>query len=105
MHTTELPVATKIQPALIVFLLVFATCIFGIESRPTGLLSAFWPTNAVLLAMLVRYPLLASRVGWVMAVLGYLAADLITGSTPGSMVPISPAWRSGFICLCVYRRR
>lgn len=90
MHTTELPVATKLQPALIVFLLVFATCIFGIESRPTGLLSAFWPTNAVLLAILVRYPMLASRVGWVMAMLGYLAADLITGS-PGKAILLNGA--------------
>ncbi|WP_099062995.1 sensor domain-containing diguanylate cyclase [Serratia sp. BW106] len=91
MHTTELPVATKLQPALIVFLLVFATCIFGIESRPTGLLSAFWPTNAVLLAILVRYPVLASRVGWVMAMLGYLAADLITGSPPGKAILLNGA--------------
>ncbi|CAI0854944.1 GGDEF domain-containing protein [Serratia grimesii] len=81
MHTTELSGATKLQHAVIVLLLVFATCIFGIESRPTGLLATFWPTNAVLLAVLVRYPKLASPVGWLMAILGYLAADLITGST------------------------
>lgn len=81
MHTTELPGATKLQHALIVFLLVFGLCLFGIVSRPTGLLSSFWPANAVLLALLVRYPALASPWGWLMAILGYMAADLITGST------------------------
>lgn len=81
MHTTELPGATKLQHALIVFLLVFGLCLFGIVSRPTGLLSSFWPANAVLLALMVRYPALASPWGWLMAILGYMAADLITGST------------------------
>ncbi|MNG58688.1 putative diguanylate cyclase YcdT [compost metagenome] len=80
MHTTQSPDTTKLQPALTVFILVFATCIFGIESRPIGFLAAFWPSNAVLLAVFVRYPELVSRLGWVMAILGYLTADLITGS-------------------------
>lgn len=80
MHTTQSPDTTKLQPALTVFVLVFAACIFGIESRPIGFLAAFWPSNAVLLAVFVRYPELVSRLGWVMAMLGYLTADLITGS-------------------------
>ncbi|VEI19534.1 Probable diguanylate cyclase YcdT [Serratia plymuthica] len=80
MHTTQSPDTTKLQPALTVFILVFAACIFGIESRPIGFLAAFWPSNAVLLAVFVRYPGLVSRLGWVMAMLGYLTADLITGS-------------------------
>jgi diguanylate cyclase (GGDEF)-like protein len=80
MHTTQSPDTTKLQPALTVFMLVFTTCIFGIESRPIGFLAAFWPSNAVLLAVFVRYPELVSRLGWVMAILGYLTADLITGS-------------------------
>ena len=52
MHTTELPVVKKLQPALIVFLLVFSACMVGIESRPANFLAVFWPTNAVLLAVL-----------------------------------------------------
>lgn len=81
MHTTQSPDTTKLQPALTVFILVFAACIFGIESRPIGFLAAFWPSNAMLLAVFVRYPGLVSRLGWLMAILGYLTADLITGST------------------------
>ena len=62
--------------------LVFIACLLGIWSRPLGgFLAAFWPANALLLGMLVRYPGLATRSAWVAAVVGYLAADLVTGST------------------------
>ncbi|QBX69219.1 sensor domain-containing diguanylate cyclase [Serratia quinivorans] len=95
MHTTELPDATKLRLALIVFLLVFCTCILGIESRPIGLLALFWPTNAVLLAVLVRYPAMGSPVGWLMAMSGYLAADLITGSPLGKAILLNGANMAG----------
>ncbi len=97
MHTTELPVVKKLQPALIVFLLVFSACMVGIESRPANFLAVFWPTNAVLLAVLVRYPALASRMGWLMAMLGYLAADLLTGSTLGKAVLLNGANIAGVV--------
>ncbi|QUY50725.1 diguanylate cyclase [Serratia plymuthica] len=80
MHTIPSPDTTTLRPALTVFILVFAACLFGIESRPIGFLAAFWPGNAVLLAVFVRYPKLVSRLGWAMAMLGYLTADLLTGS-------------------------
>lgn len=54
--------------------------LFGIWMRPVGLLAAFWPANALLLGMLVRYPELATRSVWVAAVVGYLAASLLTGA-------------------------
>ncbi|MBV7456761.1 diguanylate cyclase [Acidovorax sp. sif1233] len=61
-------------------LLIFAACLVGIFARPIGFLSAFWPANALLLGLLVRYPRLARPPAWVAAAVGYLAADLATGS-------------------------
>lgn len=72
---------SKFWHALTVFLLVFAVCMVGISSRPNGCLAVFWPANALLLAVLVRNPKLATRYGWGMAAVGYLLADLLTGSS------------------------
>jgi len=58
---------------------VFAASLFGILTRPVGFLAAFWPANAVLLGLMVRYPQLATPSGWLAATAGYLAADLVTG--------------------------
>jgi len=58
---------------------VFVASLFGIWSRPAGLLAALWPTNALLLGMLIRYPRLAGPMSWLAAIIGYLAADLATG--------------------------
>ena len=48
-------------------LLIFAACLVGIFARPIGFLSAFWPANALLLGLLVRYPHLARPPAWVAA--------------------------------------
>lgn len=45
-------------------LLIFAACLVGIFARPIGFLSAFWPANALLLGLLVRYPALARPAAW-----------------------------------------
>ena len=60
-------------------LLVFAAALFGLWTRPAGLLAALWPANALLLGVMVRYPRLNTPWGWLMAVAGYYAADLLTG--------------------------
>lgn len=65
--------------ALLVLGVVFAASLFGILTRPLGFLAAFWPANAILLGLLVRFPRLASPWGWLAAIGGYLAADLLTG--------------------------
>lgn len=62
-------------------LLIFVACLVGIFARPIGFLSAFWPANALLLGLLVRYPTLARPPAWAAAAVGYLAADLMTGSS------------------------
>lgn len=66
---------------LIVVVVVMASALLGIALRPVGLLSAFWPANAILLGLLVRQPRLAGPLGWIAAAMGYIAADLLTGGT------------------------
>jgi diguanylate cyclase (GGDEF)-like protein len=73
------PPRQMILDAVVVGALVFAASRFGIWSRPAGLLAALWPTNALLLGMMVRYKRLATPLGWFAAIIGYLAADLVTG--------------------------
>ncbi|MFN4118627.1 diguanylate cyclase domain-containing protein [Acidovorax sp.] len=63
--------------------IIFAACLVGIFARPIGFLSAFWPANALLLGLLVRFPALARPAAWGAAAVGYVAADLITGSSWG----------------------
>jgi diguanylate cyclase (GGDEF)-like protein len=72
-------VISYLSGALIVAVVVFTACLFGILSRPLDFLAAFWPANAILLGLLVRFPRLAKPMGWVAALAGYLAADFVTG--------------------------
>lgn len=61
---------------------ILVACLLGIYSRPLGFMAAFWPANAILLGLLLRHPELARRPGsWLYALLAYVAADLLTGST------------------------
>jgi signal transduction histidine kinase len=71
---------THFSKATIVGVVVLFAALFGILTQPKGLLSAFWPANAVLLGIMLRYPSLATGAGWTAAVVGYFAADLLTGS-------------------------
>ena len=62
-------------------LAVFVACLLGIMTRPLGFMAAFWPANALLLGLLVRYPRLAASGTWAAAAIGYGAADLVTGTS------------------------
>jgi len=64
---------------LIVAGLIFGAALFGILTRPVGFLAAFWPANALLLAIMVRHRAFCTPAGWGAAFLGYVAADLMTG--------------------------
>lgn len=66
---------------LIVASVVFSMAMLGILSRPIGLLAAFWPANAVLLGLFVRFPKFAKISSWVVAFLAYIAADIIGGTS------------------------
>lgn len=69
----------RITDLLMVAVVVLASALLGIALRPVGLLSAFWPANAVLLGLFLRAPRLASPLGWAAAAAAYVAADLLTG--------------------------
>lgn len=64
---------------IIVAGVVMAAALFGILTRPMGFLAAFWPANAILLGMMVRWPRLAAVPNWIAAFVAYIAADLLTG--------------------------
>ena len=49
---------------LCVATLILLFSLVGIFTRPPSLLAAFWPANAVLLGIMLRYPPLASPPGW-----------------------------------------
>ncbi|CAH1661249.1 Diguanylate cyclase (GGDEF)-like protein [Hyphomicrobiales bacterium] len=80
-----------VTAVIVVWSCVFAASIFGILTRPIGDLAAFWPTNAVLLGLMVRFQNLARPSGWCAAALGYVAADLVTGGSLLSTLLLSAA--------------
>jgi diguanylate cyclase (GGDEF)-like protein len=75
----------------LIALVILATSLFGIATRPIGFLAAFWPANAVLLGMMVRVPRLSHPLGWLTAFVAFVAADLIVGDSLGITVWLSAA--------------
>lgn len=63
---------------LCVTTLILLFSLMGIFTRPPNLLAAFWPANAVLLGIMLRYPRLASLPGWLGSIAGYLLAAQFT---------------------------
>lgn len=55
-------------------------CLFGIFSRPISHFAVFWPANAVLLGLLIRFPQLNNYGGILGAFSGFMLADLMTGN-------------------------
>ncbi len=72
--------STELHTAVVVGTVVFLACLFGILTRPTDNLAAFWPANAILLGLMVRAPRFATPAGWIAAAMGFVTADLVTGS-------------------------
>lgn len=67
---------------MLIGLIIFCCAIIGILGRPLNFVSAMWPANPVLAGLMVRHPQLARRpTAWLGAFLGFLAADLLTGSS------------------------
>ncbi|MBB6306497.1 GGDEF domain-containing protein [Xanthobacter tagetidis] len=85
----------KWAAAAILFAVVFGASLFGILTRTSGFLAAFWPANALLLGLLVRFPRLDTVGGWIGALLGYLAADLLAGGDLVKTVWLTVANLSG----------
>ncbi|KQV91460.1 hypothetical protein ASD15_02300 [Massilia sp. Root351] len=61
---------------MLVGAVVFACSIFGIYTAPPGVLAAFWPTNAVLVGLLLRRQHPPNLLHWLAAAAGYMLADL-----------------------------
>lgn len=71
--------------------LVFVAALVGIYSRMPGTLAAIWPANALLLGLLIRFPAAATPATWVAAAVGYLGADLATGSNLSAALLLNSA--------------
>jgi diguanylate cyclase (GGDEF)-like protein len=65
-----------LKDALLVGALVIVCSIFGIYTAPPGVLAAFWPTNAVLVGLLLRRAHPPTAAHWLLAIAGYILADL-----------------------------
>ncbi|MNZ13812.1 putative diguanylate cyclase YcdT [compost metagenome] len=74
------PAQSRLLPYFAVFGLTFALTLGGILARPIESLSLFWPVNAVLAGVLLRYPRHATPVSFTLAWLAMIAADLACGS-------------------------
>lgn len=71
----------SLHSAAILGAIVFAAAMFGIHTRPAGLLAAFWPANAILLGILVIRPHLPIASSYIAATVGYVLADLVSGGS------------------------
>ena len=75
------PIASLWRGQLVLLVCVVLACLAGILSRPVGYLAAFWPTNAILLGLMLRQPhWAASWRSWLLALAGYVATDMATGT-------------------------
>ena len=61
--------------------IMFVCALAGIIGRPLFFLAIFWPANAVLLGLLLRFESLKNAGGWLGAFTGFMLADLITGNS------------------------
>lgn len=85
--------------------LVFVIAIAGILLRLTGQLSFFWIANAVLLGVMMRYPVFRTWSCWATATVGFVAADILTGSTWEKSVLLTAANLAGIYAgLSVYQK-
>lgn len=75
------PAQSRFLPYIALFGLTFALTLGGILARPIESLSLFWPVNAVLAGVLLRYPRQANLIGLALVWLAMVAADLACGST------------------------
>jgi len=60
---------------------LFLLCLFGILTRPGADLASFWPANAFMFGMLIRFPTLKTPLSWIACAAGFALADLLTGGT------------------------
>ncbi len=97
--------APTIRNPLTVFAAVLASALCGILLQPHGMLSSFWPANAVLLGLMLRAPQHASPAGWAAAIAGFMLADIAMGSDFGRAALLTFGNLSGVaVCFILFRR-
>jgi len=74
------PAQSRLLSYVALLCLTFALTLGGILARPIESLSLFWPVNAVLVGVLLRYPRQANALGFTLVWLAMVAADLLCGS-------------------------
>ena len=74
------PAQSRLFSYAILFCLTLALTLGGILARPIESLSLFWPVNAVLAGVLLRYPRQATPLGFTLVWLAMVLGDLATGS-------------------------
>ncbi|RZI87286.1 MAG: sensor domain-containing diguanylate cyclase [Pseudomonas sp.] len=74
------PARSQLLPYVVLFSLTLALTLGGVLARPIESLSLFWPVNAVLAGVLLRYPRQATPLGFALVWLAMVAADLACGS-------------------------
>lgn len=71
----------QIFALVLLAVVVFLACILGIFTRPLSYFSFFWPSNPLLLGLLIRFPSLKNFGGILGAFIDYMGADLVTNNT------------------------
>jgi diguanylate cyclase (GGDEF)-like protein len=74
--------STALQYAALLCVLVMLASLFGVWTRLAGQLAVFWPANALLLGLLIRFPRFDTPAGWIGATVGYLLGGQIAGDAP-----------------------
>lgn len=102
----DAPTATATWRTLLsLWAIVFTASLVGIVTRPEGFFSAFWPANPLLLGLMLRHPPYTHPASWLAAGLGYVAADLATGSGLLSAVWLNSANLLGVAAAWLVLRR
>jgi diguanylate cyclase (GGDEF)-like protein len=79
--------AEHVGVLLLVCAFMVAACLFGVWTRLAGQLAVFWPANALLLGLFLRFPRADTAAGWIGAALGHLVAGHIAGDAlPASVL-------------------
>ncbi|KEC83756.1 MULTISPECIES: GGDEF domain-containing protein [Acinetobacter] len=71
----------NISAFFIIAMIIFVCALAGIFGRPLSFLAIFWPANAVLLGLFLRFHRLKNIGGWIGAFTAFMLADLLTGNS------------------------
>ncbi|MBH3416971.1 diguanylate cyclase [Pseudomonas putida] len=77
------PAQSRLLPYVVLLCLAFALTLGGILARPIESLSLFWPVNAVVAGVLLRYPRQATLTGFSLVWLAMVGAAQLCGSAWG----------------------